>query len=155
MFIVSFSCYFISSPTGLQIYMYTKCKNHYCYWKKIQIKREGERKEKHTIHLYILVHVMEKRKKRINGISFFIEPKIGNRIKIDPSISCESNLNMYSCDNAHFLKTVHVEKVTIRWSEPNQDGKRAAIHSMLCVIIIIIIEGFNKTNYLFDESIVG
>lgn len=31
------------------------------------------------------------------------------------------------------------------------NGKRAAIHSMLCVIIIIIIEGFNKTNYLFDE----
>lgn len=57
---------------------------------------------------------MEKRKKRINGISFFIEPKIGNRIKIDPSISCESNFNMYLCDNAHFLKTVHVEKVTIR-----------------------------------------
>lgn len=48
MFIVSFSCYFISSPTGLQIYMYTKCKNHYCYWKKIQIKREEEREEKHT-----------------------------------------------------------------------------------------------------------
>lgn len=45
MFIVSFSCYFISSPTGLQIYMYTKCKNHYCYWKKIQVKRERKREE--------------------------------------------------------------------------------------------------------------
>lgn len=85
--------------------------------------RKGKRKrKKETIMVDVDVDVQCHEKEETNKWHPFLQwARNWNRIKLDLSISCESNFSMYLCDNAHFLKAIHVEKVTIRWSKPNQD----------------------------------